>query len=334
MRPAFTLLFLTFMTLSAAAQQLPQHTQYVQNNFLLNPAVAGIENYIDLRAGYRTQWVGLEGAPTSFYTSLHSSINKNDRNTQRLSMRNAAAGSGSGANKNNRFYIKPHHGVGATLQMDKAGLLKIFSLNLSYAYHLPLTSSLNVSAGVVAGVKQYRLNKNALDLVTPNDPFASGDFGDMNKADLGVGLWLYSNSFFVGMSGLQLLRSESNSNGGGPEAALQKHYYATTGVRIKASDEVTLSPSVMVKMAEDGQTMFDGNTKLTYSDRFWVGVSYRHHDAFAGAVGVYVNHMLDISYSYDITTSNLHTASANTHEVVIGLKLNNAQKVLCPQWVW
>jgi hypothetical protein len=37
------------------AQQRPQYTQYVFNSFLLNPAVAGIENYVDLKAGYRSQ---------------------------------------------------------------------------------------------------------------------------------------------------------------------------------------------------------------------------------------------------------------------------------------
>ncbi|MFD2514323.1 type IX secretion system membrane protein PorP/SprF [Pontibacter locisalis] len=334
MRPVFTLLSLVFITLSVRSQQLPQHTLYVQNNFLLNPAVAGIENYIDLRAGYRTQWVGMEGAPTSFYASFHTSLNKNDRNTKRLSMRNNGSNPGSGANTNNRFYIKPHHGLGAVAQVDKAGLLKTSSLSLSYAYHLPLTSRINLAGGLLAGIKQYRLNVDALDLVTPNDPFEASDFSNMNKADLGVGLWLYSNSFFLGVSGMQLLRSNSNSAEGGPYATLQKHYFATSGIKIKASSELALTPSLMVKMAESGVVMVDGNAKLTYNDRFWTGISYRHNDAFAGAVGIYINHMLDVSYSYDVTTSAINTVSANTHEVVIGLKLNNAQKVLCPQWVW
>lgn len=334
MKLIFSLLFLVTLTVTVCAQQMPQRTQYTQNNFLLNPAVAGIENYTDVRAGYRNQWIGLEGAPTSFYTSIHSSLNKNDRNVKRLSMRGRGSSAGSGANKNNRFYVKPHHGIGAIAQMDKSGLLRTFSLNLNYAYHLPLTREINMSGGVVTGLTQYRLNKNALNLLTPDDPFVAGDIGNMNKVDLGVGIWLYSQSFYVGVSGMQLLRSSSDNAASRPGAALQKHYYATGGVRVRASDLVTLTPSVMVKMADNGLTMVDVNTKLMYAERFWLGASYRHKDAVAATVGVYLNHMLDVSYSQDITTSDLNRVSANTHEIVLGLKLNNAQRVLCPSWIW
>ena len=333
MKLIYTLFFLLILCEIVSAQQLPQHTQYTQNNFLLNSAVAGIENYIDMRTSYRTQWVGLEGAPTSFYTSLHSAINKNDRNTKRYSLKSGGSSGGSGANKNNRFYIKPHHGIGAIAQVDKAGLLNTFSLSMSYAYHLPLTRNLNMSAGVTAGFKQLRLNRKALDVLTPEDPFLTGDAGHKNKADLGVGFWIYSSNFYVGFSGMQLLRGKDNS-GSEPAAALQQHYYATGGIRIKASDLVTITPSVMVKTAENGLSMMDANAKVIYSDRFWVGTSYRHNDALTGTVGFYLNHMLDVSYSYDITTSDLNQVSANSHEVVVGLKLNNKQKVLCPKWIW
>ena len=49
------------------AQQKPQYTQYVFNNYLLNPAVSGIENYTDAKVGYRSQWTGLDGAPVTSY---------------------------------------------------------------------------------------------------------------------------------------------------------------------------------------------------------------------------------------------------------------------------
>src|SRR5258708_9052684 len=54
----------------AIAKQKPQYTQYVFNNLLINPAVTGIENYIDLKAGYRSQWTGLQGAPVTSYLTF------------------------------------------------------------------------------------------------------------------------------------------------------------------------------------------------------------------------------------------------------------------------
>ncbi len=46
----------------ASAQQQPYYTQYILNNFILNPALAGIENYWDFKVSYRNQWVGLQGS--------------------------------------------------------------------------------------------------------------------------------------------------------------------------------------------------------------------------------------------------------------------------------
>ncbi|WP_299819046.1 type IX secretion system membrane protein PorP/SprF [uncultured Pontibacter sp.] len=334
MKLSYTLLLILVSSVAVYAQQLPQHTQYAQNNFLLNPAVAGIENYIDLRAGYRTQWVGLEGAPTSFYTSIHTSLNKNDRNAKPLSMRNPNNNPGLSPNKNNRFHARPHHGIGAVAQADRSGLLQTVSLNLNYAYHLPLTRTLNLSSGITAGLRQYRVNKKDLDLLIPDDPFLANDTEHMNKPDLGIGFWLYSRNFYIGLAGMQLLKSESGTTQGSLHAALQKHYYATGGFRVQASDMITVTPSVMVKMAESGLTMVDLNANLTYAQRFWIGAFYRYDDAVTGTVGAYLNHLLDVSYSYDITTSKLNKVSANSHEIVIGIKLNNKQKVLCPQWIW
>jgi type IX secretion system PorP/SprF family membrane protein len=53
------------------AQQKPVYTQYVLNNYIINPAISGIENYTDLKLSYRKQWVGIEGAPSTFYMTIH-----------------------------------------------------------------------------------------------------------------------------------------------------------------------------------------------------------------------------------------------------------------------
>ena len=41
--------------LVADAQQKPHYTQYVVNPFIINPAIAGIDNYVDLKMAVRDQ---------------------------------------------------------------------------------------------------------------------------------------------------------------------------------------------------------------------------------------------------------------------------------------
>ena len=45
------------------AQQLQQYTQYMLNDLAINPAVAGKDNFADMRSNNRYQWVGMTDAP-------------------------------------------------------------------------------------------------------------------------------------------------------------------------------------------------------------------------------------------------------------------------------
>src|SRR5687768_2566333 len=58
------------------AQQLPFYTQYVLNPFVSNPALAGIENYWDIKMSHRNQWQGIEGSPQTTYFTVNGSRKK------------------------------------------------------------------------------------------------------------------------------------------------------------------------------------------------------------------------------------------------------------------
>src|SRR6201996_3794333 len=112
MRRILYLLFVFIACLqSVSAQQKPQYTQYVFNNYLLNPAVSGIENYTDVKAGYRSQWTGLEGAPVTSYITINAPLGQDFVNGDAT-----AYPAESGINPQSRLYTQdyqasePHHG--------------------------------------------------------------------------------------------------------------------------------------------------------------------------------------------------------------------------------
>jgi len=49
----FLTYLLVLISATAFAQQRPHYTQYILNNYILNPALSGIENYTDLKLSYR-----------------------------------------------------------------------------------------------------------------------------------------------------------------------------------------------------------------------------------------------------------------------------------------
>src|SRR3978361_1571347 len=73
-----TIVLIILMVNFAHAQMRPGYTQYVLNNYIINPAVAGIENYTDVKLSHRHQWVGIDGAPVTTYLTIHGPLKKSD----------------------------------------------------------------------------------------------------------------------------------------------------------------------------------------------------------------------------------------------------------------
>lgn len=320
---------------TVSAQQLPQYTQYVFNNFLINPAVAGIENYTDAKLGYRSQWTGLNGAPVTSFLSINAPLGNDFTQGD-------AAGfpGGGGVNPSSRLFTQyykasePHHGIGFTLVNDKAGPITQTNFAASYAYHIGLAPQLNMSVGVSAGMNHIILNTSEITLATPLDPAIANGNNSQWKPDLGVGVWLYSSDFYAGVSVQQLLKQNlyfSTSTTAVNVSQTVPHFFFTAGTKLYVSDDITLLPSFLVKEIQPVPLTYDLNLKASFQDKFWLGGSYRHADSFGILAGFNLSSFINVGYSYDITTSSLNTVSNGTHEIVIGLLLNNRYKVTCPQ---
>ncbi|AMR32841.1 hypothetical protein A0256_16150 [Mucilaginibacter sp. PAMC 26640] len=330
--PLSLLLFL--LTQMALAQQRPQYSQYVFNNFLLNPAVSGIENYTDAKLGYRSQWTGLQGAPVTSYFSINAPLGDNFVQGDATSF--PAAG---GENPSSRLYTQyyraaePHHGIGFMVVSDKAGPISQTNLNATYAYHLGITDKLNLSVGVSAGVNNLSINRDLITVVDQDDRVINNLQASQWKPDVGVGIWAYSSTYYFGISAQQILSQNLYVSSG--TTALQSktvpHFFATGGFKIFLSDDVTLLPSALLKFIDPAPISFDINMKMSFRDRFWFGGSYRRGDSYAVLMGFNLSSVINVGYSYDITTSALRTVSNGSHELVLGILLNNRYNLKSPQ---
>lgn len=318
------------------AQQRPQYTQYVFNNYILNPAISGIENYTDVKFGYRNQWRGIDQAPITAYFSVHMPLGK------QYLYGNSNSFDEKGDNPMKRNYVhtymasEPHHGVGVYGVVDRTGPITSSDLKLTYAYHLGLSPNLNLSVGVAAGISRLTLDISKISLENSVDPAISENANNKLQPDLAAGLWLYGADFFAGISAQQLLnRPISFSPDRGYNQGKQvPHIFLTGGYKFFLSDEIAALPSVMFKYVSPAPMSTDVNMKFAFKDKFWLGASYRSNDAFAVLAGFNVSSLFVLGYSYDFTTSELGKVSTGSHEVVLGILLNNRYKVTCPQKNW
>jgi type IX secretion system PorP/SprF family membrane protein len=313
------------LCINVKAQQQPQYTQYIFNQLLVNPAVSGIENYTDVKAGYRSQWTGLQGAPVTSYFTITTPIGKNFINGDVMQV------PVDGDNPVGRSFVssyraaEPHHGIGLTIYSDKAGPIQQTNIDATYAYHIGLSPDLNLSAGVSAGITNISLNVSEISLETALDPAIYNGANSQIKPDLNFGVWAYSPDYFVGASVQQLLPETLNFSKTSiyNEGKTVPHYYLTGGLKFFLSDDVSLMPSIMYKIVKPASNTIDVNMKMGFRDHFWIGGSYRQDDAVAAMMGFTISSFLSVGYSYDYTTSNLNTVSTGTHEIVIGIYLGN-----------
>ncbi len=329
----------------AVAQQRSHYTQYVLNNYILNPALSGIENYTDVKISARDQWVGFNGAPRTVYFTAHGPIGKKDYKTTATSYNIPGQNPRGNSYWENYTASEPHHGVGLTVVNDKTGNFNRFTSYATYAYHLGLNARTNLSAGFSAGFTMVGLNadgKASFGNINPSDPSVAGATGELNKIkpDLGAGLWLYSADYFVGISAQQIIPQKlafADDATFTSKGKLVPHVFITGGYRFMLNEDVNAIPSVMVKYisgAFKNDYQVEGNLKVQYRDLLWVGGSYRQFDGYAAMVGVNVANSFNIGYSYDFTKTDLHTYSRGTHELLIGFILGNRYGDTCPRNVW
>lgn len=327
----------------AQAQQKPYYTQYILNNYILNPAISGIENYVDVKLSYRKQWDAIPGAPQTSYFSIQGPLNKSDFKTTPTSFQPAGENPIGNSYYEDNVPSAPHHGIGMIVMSDKTGYLSRFSMYATYAYHKAVSAQNSLALGFMAGFANNSLDRSKIEWATldPNDPAVGLSNGELKKftPELGAGLWYYSQKFFLGASVLNIIPGKAtfvkNSKYG---TYYKPHFFAQGGYKFFITDNLTVLPSMALQFITPQPVQVHTNVKFQYEDRLWFGGSYRYTDklgGFAAMAGVNVMNTFNVGYSYDFATNQrLKTYVGNTHEIMIGFLLGNNYGYFCPKNVW
>lgn len=311
---------LLMISLKGIAQQEAQYSNYQMNNFILNPAVAGSYSYLNAKVGIRQQWVGIEGAPRTMFGTFHTPIHHPNATPK---VRHKYA----------------HHGVGLSVYSDETGAFKNQSLLGTYAYHTKIGQGYTFSVGTSSGIKMFTIDPNQIEFVqTLNDQNVGGSVVSKITPDVNIGVWLYSDRLFAGISGRQLLNTdvslkpEVNTNGG---QKLLQHYFTTIGYMLDINPDWHFIPSVMAQITNSSPTQIDLNGTFWYQKQFALGFSYRHLDAVYLILDYVYNDSLEVGYAYDLNISDLRSFNSGSHEIIVGYRWGNlSNKINCPGNFW
>jgi type IX secretion system PorP/SprF family membrane protein len=282
------------------AQQDAQFTQYMYNTINVNPAYAGSRGALSMFALYRTQWVGLDGAPVTSTVSMNTPLNESNL------------------------------GLGVSLINDKIGPTTENTISADLSYTIPTSETWKLSFGIKATANLFDLDANKLTNVDPDPSLQNYSKFSPN---IGAGIYWHSDNAYVGFSIPNFIETNRYDNN---EVAIFKErisYYLIGGLVFDLSDSVKFKPAFMTKMVEGAPLQVDLSGNFMFYDKFMLGVSYRWSAAMSAMVGFQITDGLYIGYGYDKETTHLDNTNSGSHEIFLRYELfKNNDKITTPRF--
>jgi type IX secretion system PorP/SprF family membrane protein len=315
MKKIIITLFGCLFYMASQAQQDPQYSLYQFNQMAINPAYAGARDAVAVVIDARKQWVSFPGAPTTLGFTVHSPL------------------------ANNKI------GLGLNVVSDQIGAKSVTGAYGNFAYILKLNNKFKLSFGLRAGYLNYKFNFSKVNYKDANETTIT-DLANTNKGtlDLDAGLFLKSNSFFMGLSASHLNRAKIysadytslTSNGTTQNYTanyvLNTHLFFIIGKAFAFNENFVFSPSIMVRSVS-AQRSADVNLNFLIKQRIWLGVYSRLGYGAGALIQVYATDKLRIGYSYD-TGLGSQRLLGSSHEIMIGFDFGKYKsKTLSPRFL-
>lgn len=294
--------FTLLLCVNVNAQQDPQYTQYMYNTMSVNPGYAGQRDVLSAAALYRTQWVGVDGAPETITFGIHSPL-RNDR-----------------------------IGLGLNIVSDRLGPAEETSIDANVSYTLPIDESgdLELSFGLKAGL--HILDTDWSKGVFQNADRLFNQNVNLISPTLGAGMYLHSDRWYLGLSVPNILNTDHYDDFQESIATERLHFFLIGGYVFDLSDTTKLKPAFLVKGVSGAPIIADLSLNALFNDRFTLGLAYRWDDSVSGLAGVQINDGLFIGYAYDATTTALNNYNSGTHEIMLRFELQQIGKILSPRF--
>jgi len=278
---AFCFLLSPFCSFS---QQSFTYTQYMNNLTPYNSAYSLISKQGNINFLGRMQWVGIDGAPTSYLFNGNLVLEKMKATT------------------------------GLIVIQDKFGVENQTNMNLFFAKSVQLTHSGYFAVSVNGGLQSYKANYSQLDAT---DPAFRSDINE-NTGTIGAGIMFYDpDKFYIGASLPRLsLRNQTNH--------FKNTYYFSGGFLQTLGDNLTFKPAVLLSyspniplIADISTTFYFGTVGIGLNYR-------SNNEVAAVFSYLFNNFRMGYSYQSGVTNKNIGNFNYGTHELTLGIRFGKA----------
>jgi len=287
------------------AQQDPQFTQYMYNTVMINPAYAGSRGVTSMFLLHRTQWVGIDGAPTTNTFSITKPIANSSL------------------------------GYGLSISNDQIGVSDSNTFSGDVSYTIAVNQNAKLSFGLKLSVNFLSVDYFRLTIREPADIVLSqqNTIDNQFSPNIGTGIYWHSKRNYVGVSVPNFIETVRYDDNIKRTSKDKMHFYGIVGMVRNLSPDWQFKPALLTKLVQGAPLQMDFSANFLYKEKLTFGASYRLNAAVTALAGFQVTDAVQIGYSYDAETTRLANYNSGSHELFLRFELfSQYNKIVSPRF--
>ena len=290
------------MSLVSYSQQDAQYTQYMYNTINVNPAYAGSRGVLSVFGLHRTQWVGLDGAPTTNAFSINSPINNSNL------------------------------GIGLSFVNDRIGPTVENTISADLSYTIKTSESYKLSFGIKGTANLFNLDVNKLKIQNQGDPLLQ-NLNNNFSPNVGAGVYFHSDKSYLGLSIPNFFQTKRYDDNDIAVYKERMNLYLIGGYVFDLSSDLKFKPAFLGKVVEGAPLQLDLSGNFLINEKFVLGAAWRWSAAVSAMAGFQVSDGLYIGYGYDMETTKLANYNSGSHEIFLRFELFKRQdRIVSPRF--
>lgn len=296
--PKYLLIIGSIMAgVSVYGQQDPQFTQYNYNTMTVNPGYTGSRGHLAVLSLYRSQWVGIDGSPTTVTFGIDTPIGLFD-------------------------------GIGLSIIQDELGPSEETYIDGNYSHQLILNDrGHRLGLGLKAGVRLLNIDWSKGIFRDPDVVF-NQNIDNRVLPTIGAGIFYYTEKSYFGISTPNVFTNQHFDEVEESEALERMHFFFIGGHVFDLNAELKFKPSFFVKHVLGAPLSVDLSANFLLYEKLNLGVNYRWDDSVSALFGFQLSPKFNIGYAYDYTTNLLNNYNSGTHEIFLRYELISLTKKL------
>jgi type IX secretion system PorP/SprF family membrane protein len=286
------------------AQQDAQYTQYMYNTNTINPAYAGSRRVLSITALHRSQWLGLDGAPT----------------TQTLNI---------------SFPGGKRIGLAASILNDEIlnGIKTETDLKASVSYTIKAGEQSKLAFGLNFGGNLLSLNFSELEgFIDEQSSITASNIDKQFSPNFGAGIYYYTDKFYLGFSAPDFLETEYFDGSAASTSYLISErigLHLITGKVFDLNQNLQFKPTLLLRAVIGTPLKADFSANFLMNETFALGAAYRWGSGISALSSFQINEQFLLGIAYDRETTAIGNTSFNAGSFELFLRFELPETCNC-----